>query len=329
MGLAPAPLALIYDDLFLAHDQPGHPESAERLRAITRRLRQEPLLPEAWWSRAGPASEQDLLLVHAEEHLERVRRLCDRGGGWLDSDTYCGPDSFAVALGAVGATLEGLRRLTEEGGTPRALALVRPPGHHATPDRAMGFCLFNNVAVAARRAQQLGLERLAIVDLDVHHGNGTQEVFYEDGRVLYCSLHQWPLYPGTGAAAETGAGAGVGANINLPLAPGTGPGPWLGALRERVVPALERHRPQLLLVSCGYDALAGDPLAALELAPETYQEAAAMLAEVAQQTCQGRLLWLLEGGYDLEAMPEAVRRCALVLAGLSPSTLGEDAGATT
>ncbi|MGH7609714.1 MAG: histone deacetylase family protein, partial [Candidatus Dormibacteria bacterium] len=180
-----------------------------------------------------------------------------------------------------------------------------------------------------RRAQQLGLERLAIVDLDVHHGNGTQEVFYEDGRVLYCSLHQWPLYPGTGAAAETGAGAGVGANINLPLAPGTGPGPWLGALRERVVPALERHRPQLLLVSCGYDALAGDPLAALELAPETYQEAAAMLAEVAQQTCQGRLLWLLEGGYDLEAMPEAVRRCALVLAGLSPSTLGEDAGATT
>jgi acetoin utilization deacetylase AcuC-like enzyme len=314
------PLVLLCDDVFLGHRQPEHPESPERLLAITASLRAEPRLAHARWAPAPLADEDDVLLVHTPRHLARIRAFAAKGGGWIDSDTYCRSDSYQVALAAVGASLTAVGAATASPGAA-AFALVRPPGHHATPDLAMGFCLFNNVAIAVRHAQKRqGVERLAIVDLDVHHGNGTQEVFYGDGDVLYCSLHQVPLYPGTGAAAERGVGAGLDTTLNLPLSPGTGPTGWLAALSDQVIPALRRHRPQLILVSAGFDALAGDPLAQLQLNPQTYATAARLIKEVADEMDAAPTVWLLEGGYDLIQMPEAVRRCALELAGITASS---------
>ncbi len=309
------PLVFFYDDLFLQHQSSGHLESPERLRAITARLQAEPRLGECRWETASPATEDDILLVHSRRHLQRIQRFSAKGGGWIDSDTYCGRDSYQVALGAVGAALRAVEVATT---SPKAtaFALVRPPGHHATPEQAMGFCLFNNAAIAVRHAQRrLGLERIAVVDLDVHHGNGTQDTFYEDGDVLYCSLHQLPLYPGTGEAAERGAGPGVGANLNLPLPPGTGSEAWVDALRNEMAPALRRHRPELILVSAGYDALAADPLAQLMIDPEAYGAAAHLLRELAVELGAAPTVWLLEGGYDLQQMPEAVCQSALALLG--------------
>ncbi len=309
----------LYDDLFLEHESPGHPESPERLRAITACLRSDPLLAACHWETAPPASEEEILLVHSRGLVQQISRFSAEGGGWIDVDTHCGRDSFRVALLAAGAALRAVEIATASPRTP-AFALIRPPGHHATPDQAMGFCLFNNVALAVRHAQRrLALERVAVVDLDVHHGNGTQDTFYEDGEVLYCSLHQWPLYPGAGSAAERGRGSGLGANLNLPLSPGTRPDRWLGALESSVLPALRRHRPQLILVSAGFDALAGDPLAQLNLTPEGYGAAAVMLRDTAAELGCGPTVWFLEGGYDLLAMPEAVRRCALALASSTDS----------
>ncbi|MGC1184436.1 MAG: histone deacetylase [Candidatus Dormiibacterota bacterium] len=314
-SLGPGPhLVFLYDDLFLRHQSPGHPESPDRLRAITEQLYSEPRLAHCPWRTAPAATDEDILLVHTSRHLEHIRSLSASGGGWIDADTYCDGESLAVAVGAVGVSLAAVELATGSPATS-AFALVRPPGHHATPERAMGFCLFNNVAIAVRHAQtKLGAERVAVVDLDVHHGNGTQDIFYQDGSVLYCSLHQLPLYPGSGTAAERGIGAGLGQTINVPLAPGTGPDRWLAALREVVVPAIRQHHPQLVLVSAGFDALAGDPLAQLELLPETYAAAAQMLAQVAVDVAAAPTVWVLEGGYDLSQMPEAVRQAALALA---------------
>lgn len=319
-----SPLALLYDPIFLGHDSWGHPESADRLRAITAGLRRDPRLKEGWWRSASRAKEEDLLLVHSAAHVEFIRQFAMQGGGWIDSDTYCTPSSYEIGLDAAGAAIAATELACGSPAVP-AFALVRPPGHHATPDQAMGFCLFNNVAVAARRAQRrLGVERIAIVDLDVHHGNGTQDTFWTDSDVLYCSLHQYPLYPGTGRAAEKGDGAGFDKTLNLPLPPGTGDAIWLDALDREVVPKVREHSPQLILVSCGFDALATDPLANLELDWRAYAAALAHLTELAAELCSGRIATVLEGGYDLEQMPVAATACALAMAGLptTPAWLG-------
>jgi acetoin utilization deacetylase AcuC-like enzyme len=298
--------AVVYDDTFLLHDFPGHPETAARLRAITDKLAGDPALRGL---PASPAPDADLDLlrsVHTDRHILGVERAARSGGGWLDGDTYCTPRSYDVAVRAAGAAMR-VTEMVMTGEARSAFALVRPPGHHATPDHAMGFCLFNNAAVAARTAQRVhGAERVAIVDIDVHHGNGTQDVFYEDASVLYCSLHQWPLYPGTGLERETGAGRAEGTTVNVPLPPGTDGERWMQAFEARIAPALAEHRPDLIVVSAGYDAHAADPLAELRLATETYAQVAARIAAIATELCGGRTAWVLEGGYDLDALAASV-----------------------
>ena len=315
-------LALVYDPTFLGHESWGHPESPERLRAITEALTRETRLGAGCWQSADPAAEADLLPVHTEAHVSAIRELARRGGGWIDSDTYCNSSSFEIALDAAGAAIAAARIACSPQAVP-AFALVRPPGHHATQSRAMGFCLFNNAAVAVRYAQRrLGVGRVAIVDLDVHHGNGSQEIFWSDGDVLYCSLHQSPLYPGTGLAGERGEGAGFQKTVNLPLPPGTGNAPWLEALEQVALPAVAEHSPELILVSCGFDALGTDPLANLELDWRAYAMAMQRICQVAAELCSGRVAVVLEGGYDLGQMPLAAAACALALAGLEPTPEG-------
>jgi acetoin utilization deacetylase AcuC-like enzyme len=300
------PAAIVYDDTFLLHDHPGHPENAARLRAVTERIAADPLLRTLPASPA-PAADVDLLRsVHTDRHILGIERAAESGGGWLDGDTYCTARSYDVALRAAGAAMSATDMVMRSSARG-VFGLVRPPGHHATPDHAMGFCLFNNAAVAARAAQRLhGAERVAIVDIDVHHGNGTQDVFYEDPSVLYCSLHQFPLYPGTGRRGETGAGMGVGTTLNVPLPPGTDGERWLDAFEARVVPALREHRPDLIVVSAGYDAHEADPLAELRLSTATYATVSSRIAALAAELCEGRTVWLLEGGYDLDALAASV-----------------------
>jgi len=298
--------SIVYDDSFLLHDHPGHPETAARLRAITERLASDPALRALPASPAVDAEPDMLRAVHTDRHIMDVELAARSGGGWLDGDTYCTAVSYDVALRAAGAAIQATD-VVMRGTSRAAFGLVRPPGHHATPSQAMGFCLFNNVAIAARAAQRLhGAGRVAIVDIDVHHGNGTQDVFYEDPSVLFCSLHQWPLYPGTGASGETGSGAGVGTTVNVPLPPGTDGERWQHAFEARVVPALRAHQPDLIVVSAGYDAHAADPLAELQLSTDTYAQVAARLATLAGELCGGRTVWLLEGGYDLDALASSV-----------------------
>jgi acetoin utilization deacetylase AcuC-like enzyme len=298
--------SIVYDDTFLLHDYPGHPESAARLRAITDRLASDPALRSLPSSPAPDADVETLRAVHTEQHILDVEHAARGGGGWLDGDTYCTQRSYDVAVRAAGAAMR-VTEMVMQGSSRSAFALVRPPGHHATPSQAMGFCLFNNAAVAARSAQRLhGAERIAVVDIDVHHGNGTQDVFYDDPSVLYCSLHQWPLYPGTGLQRETGTPRAEGTTVNAPLPPGTDGAQWLQAFESRVVPAVTAHRPDLIVVSAGYDAHAADPLAELRLSTDTYAQVAVRLASIAGELCGGRTVWVLEGGYDLDALAASV-----------------------
>jgi len=247
--------------------------------------------------------------------VQRVERVALAGGGWLDPDTVVSPGSYKAALYAAGANLVAVEAILA-GQATAAFCLVRPPGHHACPERAMGFCLFNNIAVAARYAQDKhGLERILIADFDAHHGNGTQEAFYEDDRVLYFSTHQYPLYPGTGDWDETGAGPGRGFTVNVPLPPGTGDDGCLRAYEEILLPIARRYRPQLILVSAGYDAHWADPLTSMNLSITGYGRLAALLKSLADEVCSGRLVFTLEGGYHLDVLSYGILATLRSLAG--------------
>ena len=238
--------------------------------------------------------------------METVRAVCARSPAAIDGDTRVSPGSWSAALAAVGGVEEACGRVL--GGSWRnAFCSVRPPGHHAERDRAMGFCLFNNVAIAARSlVERHGLERVAIVDWDVHHGNGTQHIFEDEARVYYVSLHQHPLYPGTGAASERGRGAGEGTTLNCPLPGGTGDTEWLDAFEGTVLPALEDYGPEFVLISAGFDAHRLDPLAGVLLSEEAYRVMTRRLLELARKTAGGRLVSVLEGGYSFEALASSV-----------------------
>jgi acetoin utilization deacetylase AcuC-like enzyme len=293
---------LLHHPAFLDHvTPPGHPERADRLKALHGALDEAEF--DALKREEAPRAEPEAAAsVHEERYVEAIRRaIPEEGFTRIDPDTVASPGSWEAALRALGAAERAVDAVAT-GEAANAFVAARPPGHHAETHRAMGFCLFNNIAAAARHAQQAhGIERVAIFDWDVHHGNGTQEIFWSDPNVLYASTHQMPLFPGTGAVRETG----VGNIFNAPLSPGDGSERFREAVRERVLPAIESFRPDIILVSAGFDAHWRDPLAQIELTEEDFAWATAELMDIADRFAGGRLVSLLEGGYDLEGLAKS------------------------
>ncbi|HET6849062.1 MAG TPA: histone deacetylase [Gaiellales bacterium] len=292
--------------LFGEHDPGrGHPERPERYDAVSAAV----AALDCPVKEAPPAGPEALERVHGEPYLELLERFCTAGGGALDPDTVVSGVSWRAALRAAGGAMAAVDEVAGDP-TRSAFSFGRPPGHHAEPSRAMGFCILNSAAVAAGHArEELGMERVAILDWDAHHGNGTQAAFYEDGSVLYVSLHQYPFYPGTGAATERGAGQGEGATVNLPLEAGTTEDEFLQAFRDGALPAMERFGPELVIVSAGFDAHRDDPLCGLGMSSEGFGVVAAEL-----RARFGGLALVLEGGYDLGALETSV---AAVLSALA------------
>jgi len=316
-------LVLVTDDLFEAHRAPRpHPERPERLHAIREQLAAVSL--ETARAPLRAATDEELRRVHTAPYLAELSTI--RGGtGWLDPDTYFCPESWDAALGAAGAAVDcALAALAGQG---RGLALVRPPGHHAEADRPMGFCMINNVAVAAAAARAAGAERVFVLDWDVHHGNGTQHIFESDPSVFFLSVHQYPFYPGTGAASEIGRDAGEGATVNVGLPAGCGDADYRLVVDRVVVPALRAYRPDLVLVSAGFDAAATDPLAGMKVTTDGFRDMAVRVRRVADEVCGGRMVAVLEGGYDLAGLSAATTAVAQVLGADEAPTLA-DGGAT-
>ncbi len=248
-------------------------------------------------------------MIHASEYISYVKSKAEKGGGWLDPDTVMSPKSYEAALYAAGGVLVAVEAVMKEE-VDNAFALVRPPGHHAIQDRAMGFCIFNNVAIAAKFAlSKFNLNRVLIADFDVHHGNGTQDAFYSDPKVLYFSTHQYPFYPGTGWMDETGTGAGEGTTVNFPMAAGWGDEEYLRAFNEVLIPVARRFQPQLILVSAGFDAHWADHLAMMKVTITGFAQMAMILKELAAELCQGRLVFTLEGGYNLRVVASFHKSC--------------------
>lgn len=298
------PVGLVLDPLFEDHDTgAAHPEHAGRLLHVRESLTASGLADRCTRIEPCRAGDVDLLRAHDSGYIERVEQACAAGERQLDSmDTAICAESATIARQAAGSLGE-LCDQVARGELARGFAAVRPPGHHAERNLSMGFCLFNNVVVAARRLQaEHGIQRVFILDWDVHHGNGTQHILEDDPSVFYASVHQWPLYPGTGAASERGVGAGEGATLNCPLPPGSDSAAFLGAIRDTILPAARDFDPGFVLVSTGFDAHRADPLAALEVETEAYGEATRLLLDLADDVCDGKFVSVLEGGYDLEAL---------------------------
>jgi acetoin utilization deacetylase AcuC-like enzyme len=301
------PLVLVTGDHFADHiTPPGHPERVERAEAMQ--------VVASRWERAGgrilaprAASDAELARVHDAAYIETIKATRDRAA-MLDPDTFTSPDSEDVARHAAGAVLTAVEHVMDGPPRSRAFVMVRPPGHHAEAGRAMGFCLYNSIAVGAAGARARGLSRVAVVDYDVHHGNGTQWIFYEDPTVLFVSSHQYPYYPGTGAATEIGRGDGTGFTVNLPMEVGATDADFDIVYRDAVVPVLEEFQPQLLLVSAGFDAHERDPLAGMRMTTEGFGRLTTRLLAAADKLCDGRVVLITEGGYDTGALAECCQR---------------------
>jgi acetoin utilization deacetylase AcuC-like enzyme len=299
--------AILYDDAFLEHHDVGyHPESPERLEAIRERLTDAGLWDQATILSGREATRGELAANHAAEYVDRALEHMRSAPGRFDADTFFSEGSRQASLLAAGGTVDlvaGVIDRTWDFG----FALPRPPGHHATPTRAMGFCIFNNIAVAARAALDSGeVERVLVFDWDVHHGNGTQDAFYEDERVMYVSTHQWPFYPGSGLSEEVGHGAGQGFTMNFPFPPGAGDEEYAFAMREAILPLMREFDPGLVLVSAGFDAHRDDLLGSMRLGEEAYAAMTGLLAGAARETAGGRVAFVLEGGYNVEAQARSI-----------------------
>ena len=299
-------MKLYTDEIMLGHEPVG-PERPERLRAVHQAL-------DPWRADFRPPAEFDRTAVervHPPRYVDEILALEGKSVR-VDLDTETSPGSVAAIRAAVGCSLAAVRSAWAG---ELAWALVRPPGHHAEPERAMGFCFFSNIAIAAEEAIALGAERVLIVDWDVHHGNGTQEAFYDRADVLFFSTHQWPLYPGTGAADETGAGAGKGYTLNIPMPAGCGDEDYVEVFEQTLRPRADEFRPDIVLVSAGFDSHEDDPLGGMTVTAEGFGRLAALVGDIAASHCEGKLALFLEGGYDLDGLSSSVRRCVEVLEG--------------
>ena len=319
--------ALIYEPFNLQHTQEGHPENRRRLDESWQLLERSGVLPGLIRLPSSPAPLDAILRVHTPYYVEALQKLTEAGGGQIDGDTYVNPHSFRAARLAAG----GLLNLTDavlSSHTDNGFALIRPPGHHAIVRRGMGFCLLSNVAIAARWAQDRhGAERILIVDFDVHHGNGTQDVFYDDPTVLFFSTHQYPHYPGTGAADEVGVELGHGSTINVPLPAYVGDEGYLQTFRQLLVPAAREFRPDVIFLSAGYDGHWLDPLANMQLSISGYTALVTELLALADELCDGKLVCVLEGGYHLEVLAHSVLSTLRVLQA-NPAGVSDPFGAS-
>ncbi len=299
-------ISLIYDKDYLIHTQSSHPERKERLEYIIAGLEKEEVMNRLELISPQPAETKDIELIHDPGYIRSIEEACNSGKRFLDMDTYIVPESYRVALLSAGGVLAGLHKVM--GSNPgKAFALNRPPGHHAERNRAMGFCLFNNIAVAAARAKRdYNLNRIAIVDWDVHHGNGTQHSFEDDREVLFISTHQSPAYPGTGHYREVGRGSGEGFTVNIPMPPGCGDVEYAMIYDQVVIPIIDQFKPELLLISAGFDAYRMDHLAGMSLTQGGFYYIAEILNAAAERWSEGRMLLCLEGGYHLQGQAGAV-----------------------
>lgn len=304
----------------IEHDQPTHPEHAGRIRAVWQRLNESGLSARMHAVEPQPVPTDLILTVHTPDYLELLQRVSAQPRQMqLDADTYAGANSLEIARLSAGGAVAAVDAVLG-GQAANGLAALRPPGHHAMPDHGMGFCLLGNIGIAARYAQrEYGLERVLIVDYDVHHGNGTEAMFYNDPSVLFISLHQFPLYPGTGAVTDIGAGRGTGYNINIALPPNSGDGNYLNVFESIVGQAAERYAPQLILVSAGFDAHWADPLAGMRVTLPGYATMTSELIRMAERLCGGKIVFVLEGGYNLDALGYGVSNIARLLLGDAPT----------
>jgi acetoin utilization deacetylase AcuC-like enzyme len=297
---------IAFDPIFLLHDQQGHPENAKRLETILSGLKKNELFEKLVHLKSRIAIEEEISICHTKEYVEQVKTFSERGGGYFDPDTYANQYSFNAAATAVAGSID-LTKSVINGELKNGFALLRPPGHHALSNRAMGFCLFGNIAIAAKTAlKQPGISKVAIVDFDVHQGNGTQALIGDDPNILFISTHQYPFYPGTGSVNEIGNGDAKGTVINIPLQQGVGDEGFKIIYKEIILPSLKKFNPDLILVSAGFDAHRDDPLANLNLSLTGYNWISRELIKLSDDICEGKIVFFLEGGYNPDVLSYGV-----------------------
>ena len=297
----------ISDPFYLKHKNEPHPENPGRLNAIQKNIESSKYYNNLTLIQPRKATVEDIAKVHGTGYIRSVEDSCRNGVRNLDADTVISSDSYQAALLSAGAGLEALDKILE-GTVGNAFCAVRPPGHHAEQNKAMGFCLFNNVGVIARYAQDVKkLEKVFIFDWDVHHGNGTQHSFYKDSSIYYSSIHQYPFYPGTGGVDETGTGDGLGSNLNLPMRAYSCDTDYINIIEHKLIPVIQKFNPDLIIISAGFDAHENDPLAQINLSTDCYGKMTQKLMEIANDVCNGRILSMLEGGYDYSALADSVQ----------------------